>query len=152
MRSFPSAILFLLLLAMCGLCGVQWWRESQLREIAVGLRSELNSVTHERDDLLTRAKAADAEILRLTGAFTELRANSVPREEVESMLQTLEDLRCQMHLQNQAVEQQNEAVQKQSMAMQKANTTIQSLATEREDLAKRLNEVTTKYNTLLKKP
>ena len=63
MRPLPQIVQFVLLLAMCGLCGVQWWRESRLREKAVELRTELIKTTTDRDQLADRAKAADGEIL-----------------------------------------------------------------------------------------
>lgn len=143
MRSFSLTVLFLLLLAMCGLCGVQWWRESRIREIAVGLRSELMAITAQRDQLNDRAKAADAEIVRLNAAFVELRANSVPKPDFETSMAALEQANARALAQNQALQRQNEA-------MQKANVTIQHVATERDSLAKKANEITAKYNALVK--
>ena len=150
MRSFSQTALFLLLLAMCGLCGVQWWRESKIREIAVGLRSELVTITAERDRLNDRAKAADAEIVRLNAAFVELRANSVPKQDMEIAIQATEQLNARIANQNQAILQQNKVLQQQNEAMQKANATIQRVAAERDEVVKKTNEITAKYNALVK--
>ncbi len=150
MRSFSLPALFFLLLGMCGLCGVQWWRESKIREIAVGLRTQLAVVTDERDYLNERAKAADGEILRLNNAFVELRANSVPKQDFDTSMQALALLNIRLAAQNDAILRQNQVIQQQNEAMQKANATVQRVAGERTELAKKLNEVTTKYNALLK--
>lgn len=151
-KSFPSALLFLLLLSLCGLCVVQWWRESQLRQIASTQRDALLQITTNRDELESRVKAADAEILRITASLAELRANSVAKEVHEEALQANIMLRDTISKQNTAILQQNEALQKQNEAMQKANATITRLAAERDDMVKRLNEVTAKYNALIKTP
>ena len=152
MRPVRSSILVLLLVAMCGLCGVQWWRESRLREVAVTLRTDLSAMTAERDHLNERAKSADAEILRLTAAFTELRSTSVPREDHDSALQAIESLYCQLHYQNTIIEEQNVAVKAQGLSTQSANEIIKKLVAERDVLVRRTNEMTAKYNALLKRP
>lgn len=152
MRPVPSSILVLLLLAMCGLCGVQWWRESRLREVAVTLRTDLSTMTGDRDHLNERAKAADAEILRLTTAFTTLRATSVSREEHGAALQAIELLRCQLDYQNSIITEQNAAVKAQGLSTQGANEIIRKLVVERDELVRRTNELTAKYNALLKRP
>ena len=150
MRSFSLKLLCLLVLALCGLCGVQWWRESQIRIIAVALRSDLATITAERDRLTERAKAADAEILRLNAAFTDLRANSVPKQDMETAIQAAAQLNSRIAAQNQALLRQNQILQQQNEAMQKANASIQRIAAERDDLAKKSNEITARYNALVK--
>lgn len=152
MRPVLSPILVALLLAMCGLCGVQWWRESLLREAAVTLRTDLGQMTAERDHLTERIKSADAEILRLTSAFTQLRASSVPREDHEAALEAIELLYCQMHHQNSIIEGQNAAVRAQGVSLRSTNETIRKLVAERDELVRRSNEIAAKYNALLKRP
>lgn len=151
-KSFPLSLLFVLLLALCGLCGVQWWRESQLRQMAATQRDALLQITTKRDELESRVKAADAEILRINASLAELRANSISKQVHEEALQANTMLRDTISKQNTAIIQQNEALQKQNEAMQKANATITRLAAERDDMVKRLNEVTAKYNALIKTP
>lgn len=152
MRPVRSRILVALLLAMCGLCGVQWWRESLLREAAVTLRADLGRMIEERDHLTERIKSADAEILRLTSAFTQLRTNSVPREDHETALEVMELLYCQLHYQNSIIEEQNAAVRTQGLSMQGTNEIIRKLVAERDELVRRSNEIAAKYNALLKRP
>lgn len=137
---------------MCTLCGVQWWRESLLREAAVTLRTDLGAMTAERDHLNERARSADAEILRLTAAFTQLRANSVPREEHETALEAIELLSCQLHYQNSIIEAQSAAAKAQGASMQGTNDIIRKLVAERDELVRRSNEIAAKYNALLKRP
>ena len=151
MRSVPPSVLLGLLLAMCGLCGVQWWRESQLRDLSVTLRQDLSSATAERDQLNARVKAADAEILRLNAAFNELRANSAPKADLEAAIEATAKLKAQVVTANEALARQNDALQQQTAAIQKANDIIKKTASERDDLARKVNEITVQYNALLKK-
>ncbi len=158
MRSFSLTVLFFLLLGMCGLCAVQWWRESDLRQVALAQRTDLEKVSAQRNELNERIKAADAETLRVTTAFTELRANSVPKADLDTALTANEQLKAQIQTQNQAITQQNEALKKQNEALKqqaevisKANDTIRRVAEERDELVKKANEITAKYNALLKK-
>jgi hypothetical protein len=148
MRPVPQTILLALLAAMCGLCAVQWWRESALREQTVAQRSELLKVAAERDELAARAKDADAEILRLTGALSDLRTQSVSKQEHHEALAANGQMRGVVEKQNAAIKEQNEAIAKQNAAVLQANEIIRKVSAERDDLAKRINEVTALYNKL----
>ena len=149
MRAVSPSILLVLLLAMCSLCAVQWWRESALREMAMIQRFELLKTTAARDELDSRMKNADAEILRLTTAVGELRANSVAKQAHDDAIQANTQLRENIEKQNVAIKGQNEAIANQNAAVQQANDHIKKLITDRDDLAKRLNEVTARYNKLV---
>ncbi len=149
MRPVPQTILLVLLAALCGLCAVQWWRESALRETAVAQRDALGALTGERDELTGRMKAADAEILRLTAAHADLRANSVSKQAHEEIAQANAHLRESVEKQNAAIKEQNEAIAKQNLAVQQANESIRRLTAERDGLARRVNEVTELYNKLV---
>ena len=149
MRPVPQSLLLPLLLALCVLCSVQWWRESTLREMAVAQRNELAKVTAGRDDINARMKDRDSEILRLTAALGELRANSVAKSEVDGVKDVNTQLRETVAKQNEAIKDGNEAVAKQNSAILQANETIRKLAEERDALAKRVNDVTAKYNKLV---
>lgn len=158
MRSFSITVLFFLLLGMCGLCVVQWFRESSLRETALTYRMAVQKVTTDRDQLNERVKAVDAEMLRVNTAFTELRTNSIPKADLDAAIEANTKLKEQIQAANQSITQQNEvlkkqneALQQQATAIQKANEIIKKTADERDDLAKKTNEITTKYNALLKK-
>ncbi|MBL9142168.1 MAG: hypothetical protein JNM99_00680 [Verrucomicrobiaceae bacterium] len=150
MKPVPNILLSLLLIALCGLCGWQWHRETQLRALAASQREAIEVLTAKRDDLDTRVKAADAEVLRLTQALAELRANSVSKDIHAEIVETNTKLRDAITKQNAAITQQNELIAKQNAAIQIANDNLKKLATERDDLAKRLNDVTAMYNKLVK--
>ena len=137
-------LLIILLLAMCVLCGVQWWRESELREKLTNKQWELLSVTTSRDQLNERVKAADAELLRLTGAVNDLRANSVAKTELEAANESANKLRTLLHT-------AAETVTKQNAAIQKANELLKKTAAERDELAKKAADTAEKYNALVKK-
>lgn len=150
MRPVPQSVLLTLLAALCGLCAVQWWRESSLRGMAVAQRGELVRLAAERDELAARVKAADAEILRLTGAITDLRTNSVSKQVHEETTRANAQLRESVGKQNAAIHEQNEALAKQNAAVAQANANVRKLAAERDDLARRINEVTALYNKLVR--
>lgn len=149
MRPVPQSILIALLAALCGLCAAQWWRESELRGRAVAQGEELGRLMGERDELAARAKAADADILRLTAALTDLRTNSVARQEHDEVARAAGQLRETVEKQNAAIREQNEAIIRQNAAVEQANETIRRLAAERDGLARRVNEVTALYNKLV---
>ena len=137
-------LLLLLLPAMCLLCGVQWWRESQLRELSLTQRQELVAIQAKSEQLNERVKAADAEILRLTADLNDLRATSVPKTDLEAAVATGEKLKAQLQTASEALTRQNAAIEK-------ANQIIQKTATERDELARKANELAEKYNGLVKK-
>ncbi|TLD71114.1 hypothetical protein FEM03_09375 [Phragmitibacter flavus] len=155
MRPVSSLVLTFLLIALCGLCGVQWWRENELRRIAEKQRDDLvrhEAVQMEQD---ARIKSADAEILRLTGSIADLRTNSVSKLEFDELKTAAEGHVATINRQNEIIVQQNESITKQNEALEKfnaamlqANETIKTLTTQRDDLAKRINEVTEQYNKL----
>lgn len=151
MKPVPNIALSLLLIALCGLCAWQWNRERSLRELLQSQGAQLHALTTERDELSTRVKAADAEILRLTASLAELRTNSVAKEVHEEAITATKTLRETLTKQNAAMTQQNELLAKQNDAVAKANESIKSLTTERDSLAKRLNDLTAKFNELAKK-
>lgn len=155
MRPVSSYILSILLLAICGLCGYQWWRETELRRLAQNQRDEL--LRHEAKDVEqeTRIKSADAEILRLTGTLSELRSTSVSKEEFEELKSAAESHVASINKQNEIILQQNEAIRKQNEIVEqlnssvlKANDTIKRLVEQRDQLAQRLNDLTQRYNKL----
>ena len=152
MRPVPNLILSLLLLALCGLCAWQWNRESRLRSLAAAQHDEITAITTERDELQSRVKAADAEVLRITASLAEQRASSVSKETHAEILQANMTLRDAANKQGTMITEQNELLAKQNTAMQQANESIKKLSTARDDLAKRLNEVTALYNKLAKPP
>ena len=152
MKPLPNFILALLLVALCGLCAWQWNRESQLRSLAAGQRDQIATLTALRDELESRVKAADGEVLRITASLAELRANSVSKEIHAEALDANAQLREVVEKQNAAITQQNELLTRQNAVITQANETIRKLTAERDDLGKKLNEVTALYNKLVKPP
>jgi DNA repair exonuclease SbcCD ATPase subunit len=143
--------LLLLLLAMCGLCGWQWRREHQLRLVATTQQEELDSVRKERSELESRVKAADAEVLRLTAAISELRQNSVSAQEHTDLIAELARLREAVAKQNETLQKQSDLLAQANASIVQANESIQRVAGERDAIATKLNEVTALYNELAAK-
>lgn len=139
-------ILVLLLLCLCALCQVQWWRESRLREFNTTQSHKLSQLTADLELASERLKTADAEVLRLTAAMAELRSNSVSRESLEEAVQVNARLNSAVETQNERIRALNDALEHQGDAVRKANESIRQIAASRDDLAKRLNEVTALYN------
>lgn len=150
MKPVPNIMLSLLLLALCALCVWQWNRESQLRTLAASQRDQLSVLSTKRDELESRVKAADGEVLRITASLAELRANSASKDAHAEALQANTMLRDTIAKQNAAITQQNELIAKQNTVIQQANDSTKKLTTERDELAKRLNEVTARYNKIAK--
>jgi chromosome segregation ATPase len=148
MRPLPPALLISLLLALCSLCAWQWHRESLLREVTIQLQREASTFNAQLEELRQRAKAADAEILRLTGSLNELRTNSVSTQAHADLTQASIAMREGIGKQNAILKEQNESLLKQNAAVQQANETIKKLSAERDQLASRINEVTALYNKL----
>lgn len=151
MKPVSNIILSLLLVAMCGLCAWQWERESRLRAAYSTQRDQLTITTAQREELASRAKSADAEVLRITASIAELRTNSISKESHDEVLQANTQMRESIVKQNAAITQHNELLAQQNAAIQQANERLKKVATERDDLAKRLNDLTARYNELAKK-
>lgn len=156
-RPIPPTILISAILGLCVLCASQWYRESKLQKIGVDQRTELINLKFENEELVAYAKKADAEILALNGSLGELRANSVSIVEHEELLHNLAEARQNQSKQNENIlkqyEQitiQNEAITIANTSIEKANETIKKLTAERDGLVKKLNDLTSKYNKMVK--
>ena len=151
MKPVPSIFLLLLILLLCGLCGWQWYRENLLRDLAISQRVSLDTLQSERNELESRVKAADAEVLRLTGAIAELRQNSVSAQEHSDLVASSTKLREDLVKQSEVLKLQAEALTQANASIVKANETVKLLTTERDSLVTKVNEVTTLYNALAAK-
>lgn len=147
-RPVPLSLLLLLLLSLCGLCAWQWKREDDFRDLTRRQLAEIASVRKELDETSARAKAADAEILRLTGSLSELRTTSVAKTQHEEVLEAAQKMKENILKQNTALKEQQDALTKASASITTANETIKSLAAERDSVAKKLNALTLEFNKL----
>lgn len=159
MRPLSQTVLILLIAALCGLSVWQWWRESDLRQITAQQQNEIGKITGERQEMESRIKEANLEILRLTASVTDMRANSVSKEALDEQIQhqkklseTLERQGTVLLQQNESITKQNEAIATQNTAIKQANETIKKLVEERDKLVKQVNDVTARYNELAKGP
>ena len=148
MKPVPQGVLLGLILTLCGLCAWQWHREGSLRQIALQQGSELAALKLTGQEADTRIQAANAEILRLTGTITELRASSIPAAQQEELQQENAKLREGLEKQKAALATQNELLTQADASIQQANESIKKVTAERDALTNRLNEVTAKYNKL----
>lgn len=150
-RPVPLAILLLLLLGLCGLCAWQWNREELLRVLTRSQLSEIEGLKKALDESSLRAKAADAEILRLTEALNEIKTASVAKTQYDEAVAVAQTMREGVVKQNAALKEQQEALLKSQAAATKANQTIERLTGERDGLGQKLNALTQQYNSLAKR-
>jgi hypothetical protein len=151
MKSMSSNFMAVLLLALCGLCGWQWVRQSQLREVHLLRLRELQTATAAKEELTARVKTADAEILRTLQALAELRANSVSKLQHEEATTQNQQLKESVAKQNGIILEQNASLTKASANAQQANIVITQLTQQRDQIAKRLNETIAEMNARQKK-
>ena len=151
MKPVPSTVLCILILSLCALCAWQWHRENQLRQIASLLRTELEDVVAQRNELETRAKTADSEILRLTGTVAELRDQSVSLQVHNDLIAANTQMREALAEQNVAIKSQADTLIQANASILKANESVRNLTAERDGLAQKINEITAMYNALAAK-
>ena len=150
-RPVPLGILLLLLLGLCGLCAWQWNREEQLRDLTRRQLAENADLRKALEENSARAKAGDAEILRLTETLSEIKTASVAKVQYDEALATAQTLREGVLKQNTALKDQQEALLKSNAAVTQANQAIEKLAAERDGLTQKLNALTLQYNKLVKR-
>ncbi len=150
-RPVPLGILLLLLLGLCGLCAWQWNREEQLRDLTRRQLAENTDLRKALEENSARAKAGDAEILRLTEALSEIKTASVSKAQYDEALAAAQTMRDGILKQNAALKDQQEALLKSNAAVAQANQAIEKLATERDGLTQKLNALTLQYNKLVKR-
>jgi hypothetical protein len=150
-RPVPLGILLLLLTGLCGLCAWQWNREELLRDLTRRQLAETGDLRKALEEHSARAKAADAEILRLTEALSEIKTASVAKTQYEEALAAAQTMREGVLKQNAALKEQQEALLKANAAVAQANQSIEKLAAERNGLTQKLNALTLQYNKLVKR-
>lgn len=150
-RPVPVGILLLLLAGLCGLCAWQWKREALLRDLTRRQLAELGDLRKALQENATRAKTADAEILRLTEALADIKTASVSKTQYDETTASAKALREGVLKQNAALKEQQEALLKANAAVAQANQSIQKLTAERNGLAEKLSALSLQYNKLVKR-
>ena len=150
-RPVPLGILLLLLLGLCGLCAWQWNREEQLRDLTRRQLAENADLRKALDENSARAKAGDAEILRLTETLSDIKTASVAKSQYDEALAAAQTMREGVLKQNAALKEQQEALLKANAAVAQANHAIEKTAAERDGFIQKLNALTLQYNKLVKR-
>ncbi len=150
-RPVPLGILLLLLLGLCGLCAWQWNREEQLRDLTRRQLAENADLRKALDENSARAKAGDAEILRLTETLSDIKTASVAKSQYDEALAAAQTMREGVLKQNAALKEQQEALLKANAAVAQANHAIEKTAAERDGFIQKLNVLTLQYNKLVKR-
>ena len=150
-RPVPLGILLLLLLGLCGLCAWQWNREEQLRDLTRRQLAENADLRKALDENSARAKAGDAEILRLTETLSDIKTASVAKSQYDEALAAAQTMREGVLKQNAALKEQQEALLKANAAVAQANQSVEKLAAERDGFIQKLNALTLQYNKLVKR-
>ena len=150
-RPVPLGILLLLLLGLCGLCAWQWNREELLRDLTRRQLAENADLRKALEENSARAKAGDAEILRLTETLSDIKTASVAKSQYDEALAAAQTMREGVLKQNAALKEQQEALLKANAAVAQANRGVEKLAAERDGLIQKLNALTLQYNKLVKR-
>ena len=150
-RPVPLGILLLLLLGLCGLCAWQWNREELLRDLTRRQLAENTDLRKALEENSARAKAGDAEILRLTETLSEIKTASVAKSQYDEALAAAQTLREGVLKQNAVLKEQQEALLKANAAVVQANQSVEKLAAERDGFIQKLNALTLQYNKLVKR-
>jgi hypothetical protein len=149
MKPLPLKGLLGLLVALCLLCGWQFYREFGLREWNENLADRTVRLQVEVQELNSRAKAADAEYLRLTGALNELKATSIDRATHDAMVEANKKMAEGVEKQNAYISEQTNALEKAVAAVKQAQEQVAGLLKERDAVVKRLNDTVASYNKLV---
>jgi hypothetical protein len=150
-RPVPLGILLLLLLGLCGLCAWQWNREEQLRDLTRRQLAENADLRKALDENSARAKAGDAEILRLTETLSDIKTASVAKSQYDEALGAAQTMREGVLKQNAALKEQQEALLKANAAVAQANQAIEKTVAERDGFIQKHNALTLQYNKLVKR-
>jgi hypothetical protein len=134
-----------------GLCAWQWNREEQLRDLTRRQLAENADLRKALDENSARAKAGDAEILRLTETLSDIKTASVAKSQYDEALAAAQTMREGVLKQNAALKEQQEALLKANAAVAQANHAIEKTAAERDGLSQKLNALTLQYNKLVKR-
>lgn len=148
-------------LGLCALVVVQWTRESALRTILAGMDVRLKSAGADASDLADKVRTYEGEIRRLTGLQETSAIKATERQrEVGRLTALLTERDAAAALPEDFVETmkaRNAEVARQNGAITKQNAALRELVRERDDLTGRLNartrefnELTAKYNKLMK--
>ncbi len=150
-RPVPLGLLLLLLGGLCGLCAWQWNREELLRELTRRQLAEIGDLRKALDENSSRAKAADAEILRLTEALADIKTASVSKTQYDEAMGAAQTMREGVLKQNAALKEQQETLLKANSAVAQANQSIEKLTADRNSVTQKLNALTLEYNKLVKR-
>lgn len=166
MKKALPLVVMALALALCGLCVVQWVRESHLR-------AQIRTITRENADkataiggLETRLKAWEADIQRLSDRVAELKAaegthqvtlattrRSLQKAEID-LAQAREELdafKTAVDSQNANLERQNASIARQNKVIEEQNGLLKQLGEERNQAVEQLNARTREFNDVVEK-
>jgi chromosome segregation ATPase len=173
MKRLLTTLLVLISLGLCGVCLVQWQRETRLRghildlvkrlEAENTLRIEAERKVREYEKEIARLTELRAEVearlLEVTREYTALSADSVARgiaiaiymREVAQIQHGLESTQAAFGKGSAALKDHNSVVTTQNNAMEKQKDMLKQLVSERNDAISKLNARTREFNELVEK-
>ncbi len=156
----------MLLLALCGLCALQWTRE-------FGLRKEIEELTidhHWQQSELARQQALldtwEAEIAGLTRQLSQLRKQSAKRmaaveaerdklsaalARARGMEGAIDEAGERIEQANERIRLQNERIAELVARLEAQQESLDGLRAQRDELVRQLNERTEAYNALVRR-
>lgn len=173
MKRLLTTLLILISLGLCGVCLVQWQRESRLRGHIDDLAKRLIAENNMRIDAERKVREYEREIARLTELraeveaklvevsreYNDLSADSVARgisiaiymRELAQVQHGLEATQLAFGKGSEALKEHNSVVTSQNSAMEKQNQLLKQLVEERNDAISKLNARTREFNELVEK-
>ncbi|HEX2747116.1 MAG TPA: hypothetical protein VHM91_03885 [Verrucomicrobiales bacterium] len=157
--------LVVITLALCALVVVQWVRESSLHTDLTAMDKRVHASEAAQSDLEDKLKTWEAEIQRLTenataaskkekelqAEITRLTTELTTRDaELKTASAAPPDFVATMKARNDEVLKQNEAIKNANAALQKLIQERDALAEKLNNRTKEWNELTGKYNRLVK--
>jgi len=173
MKAILYSLLAIIVLGLCGVCGVQWQREFLLNAKIKELTDQLIAENKLRIEFEEKAFRFEQEIARITQLRNETEAAlleateqvklltedqtargysiAVLMREVVMTSRELDSYKQQAGKGTDALKDRNTEVTAQNAAIEKANASMRQLASERDDLIDKLNTRTREFNELVEK-
>jgi chromosome segregation ATPase len=142
---------FVGVLALCVLCGIQWQVNSQVNRRAISLDEirQQQATKLEENDKTIRAYTSDLEDLRQRLTLSEAQLKQLD-EKLSNEVAERNQLAAERDDLKIALGKWMTALAERDKTINQARDELQKLATDRNDAVRKLNDLTDKYNQLVK--
>jgi len=157
MKNFLQNLLIFFALCLCGLCGFQWVRETDLRKNVQHLTDTVQDESQAITNLQGEVRTDEAEIRRLDALKNELNDTvKSNRAEISQLTRDLQKVRIendrnlqQIELDKQTIQAANDNVRLANENIEKQKEILRTLVTNRDELLLKFNKLATNYSNLV---